>query len=108
MEKISIRLEGSVTPDDLPPLNARIRVPESVLMRKVGDEMVMLNLADEKYYGLNEVGAFLMHHTEAGATLAEVTDRLLEEFEVGREQLEMDVRRVAAELLAVGLVEAAP
>jgi hypothetical protein len=37
--------------------------------------------------------------------LEQITDRLLEEFDAARDLVEGDVRRVAAELLAAGLLE---
>lgn len=89
----------------LPSLLLRVRVPEQVLMRQVGEEMVMLNLERENYYGLNPVGARLMQIAESGATLEQISGRLLEEFDAGREQLEGDIRRIAAELMAAGLLE---
>jgi hypothetical protein len=95
-------------PTELPPLQLRVRVPGSVLMRQVGDEMVMLNLDREKYYGLNLVGARLMQHAEDGATLEQIAMRLYEEFETEEAQVRADVRRVAAELLQAGLIEEAP
>lgn len=92
----------------LPPPGTCVRVPEHVLMRSLGDEMVMLNLNAESYYGLNEVGARVMQLAETGATLEQITEQLLSEFEVGCEQLEHDVRTVVADLIAAGLlVEAA-
>ncbi len=90
----------------LPSPGTRVRVPEQVLMRGLGDEMVMLNLEAESYYGLNDVGARLMQLAQTGATLEQIIDQLLGEFEVGREQLEHDVRSVAAELIAAGLLVA--
>ena len=95
-------------PRDLPQLNASVRVPERVLMRRVGEEHVLLNLDDETYYGLNPVGSRMIELAESGTTLAQITDRLFAEFEVGREQLELDVRRLAAELIAAGLIEVRP
>ena len=75
-------------------------------MRQVGEEMVMLNLARENYYALDPVGARLMQIAEPGATLAQVAERLLEEFDGARELVEGDVRRIAAELITAGLLEA--
>jgi hypothetical protein len=89
----------------LPPLQVRVRVPAQVLMRQVGEDLVMLNLERENYYGLNPVGARLMQIAESGATLAQVSERLLEEFDAEREQVEADVRRIAADLVAAGLLE---
>lgn len=90
---------------DLPRLGTNVRVPERVLMRLVGEELVLLNLDEENYYGLNAVGARLMQFAETGATLEEIVERMLTEFEVKREQLELDVRTVAADLIAAGLLE---
>ena len=88
-----------------PPFDAHLRVPERVLMRHVGDELVLLNLDQESYYGLNPVGARLMQLAETGMTLEAITARLLTEFDVSRERLEIDVRAVAAQLIATGLLE---
>lgn len=85
--------------------DTHVRVPPDVLMRIVGEEMVLLDLDSESYYGLNPVGARMMQLAESGATLAEIADRLLEEFDVARAPLEADVRRIAAELLDAGLLE---
>ncbi|TSA11707.1 MAG: PqqD family protein [Betaproteobacteria bacterium] len=90
---------------DPPMPDARLRVPERVLMRRVGEEQVLLNLADETYYGLNPVGSRLIELANGGATLGEIIDRLHAEFEVEHGQLTIDVRRIAAELIAAGLIE---
>jgi hypothetical protein len=89
----------------LPSLLLRVRVPEQVLMRQVGEEMVMLNLERENYCGLNPVGARFMQLAETGATLAQISNQLLDEFEADRDQVEGDVRRIAGELIAAGLLE---
>jgi len=90
---------------DLPRLHVMLRVPEHVLMRQVGEELVMLNLAREKYYGLNDVGARLMQLAETGATLGQCIEQLHAEFDVGREQIETDVSRIVADLITAGLLE---
>lgn len=89
----------------LPALAANIRVPDSVLMRVVGEDLVLLNMNAENYYGLNPVGARLMQLAEAGAVLEEIVVALLNEFDVERAQLEVDIRAVAADLIAAGLLE---
>jgi len=89
----------------LPSLQVRVHVPGQVLMRQVGDEMVMLHLDRENYYGLDAVGARLMQIAEEGATLGQIAERLLEEFDAAPEQVQGDVRRIAAELIAAGLLE---
>lgn len=83
-------------------------MPEDVIMRLVGEELVLLNMNAETYYGLNPVGARLMQIAQAGVTLEKVVAELLEEFDVARERLEEDVRSVAADLIAAGLLEKVP
>jgi len=85
-----------------------MQVPAHVLMRRVGEEHVLLNLERETYYGLNPVGSRMIEIIDAGASLAQVVENLLEEFEVGRERLEADVRSLARELIANGLIQEAP
>jgi len=86
-------------------LPARFRVADHVVMRRVDDELLMLNLANENYYGLNEVGARVMQLAETGISVAEAVAQLAGEFDVGTEQLEADVSGLARELLAAGLIE---
>lgn len=93
---------NSVNP---PQRMASVRVPERVLMRRVGEEQVLLNLENETYYGLDPVGSRLIELAGQGATLEEIIDLLFAEFEVDRKQLEIDVRRIAAELVVAGLIE---
>jgi hypothetical protein len=110
---VSTRDSGSTIMTDinsrnLPALETSVRVPEHVLMRRVGEEHVLLNLDDETYYGLNPVGSRLIELAETGATLGQIIDLLLAEFEVEREQLEHDVQRVTADLIAARLIEERP
>lgn len=85
-------------------LDCVLRVPEHVLMRRVGEEMVMLNFEDEIYYGLNEVGMRLMQLSAGGASLRSILESLAGEFDVERVALEADVRRVAQDLIAAKLL----
>jgi hypothetical protein len=100
------RILTTDNPRKVPRLETSVRVPENVLMRQVGEELVLLHLEAENYYGLNPVGARLMQLAETGATLQSIVDCMLAEFEVTRQQLEVDVQSLATELLAAGLLEA--
>ncbi|MGE5155684.1 MAG: PqqD family protein [Bdellovibrio bacteriovorus] len=85
-------------------LTERISIPPEVMARTVGDEAVILDLASGTYYGLDPVGARIWELLGEGKTLGEVCDRLLEEYEVTREELERDTLRLAQELLDQGLI----
>lgn len=86
-------------------LSNHIKVPSDVMDRRVGDETVILNLASGAYFGLDPVGARMWELMNAGHSLAEIRDRLLEEYEVEAERLEQDLLELVADLQAQGLIQ---
>ena len=86
------------------PLGGQIRKPEDVLVRQLGGESVLLNLASESYFGLDEVG------TRRGAALADssaieaAVGMLLAEYDVEAEQLRADLTAFIQELAEAGLI----
>ncbi|MGB5136193.1 MAG: PqqD family protein [Prochlorococcaceae cyanobacterium] len=85
-------------------LSDRLTVPAEVMDRRVGEETVILHLATGTYYGLDPVGARIWELIAAEHSLADVRDRMLQEYAVEAERLEQDLLKLAAELLANGLV----
>jgi hypothetical protein len=85
-------------------LSDRLTVPDEVMDRPVGGETVILCLATGTYYGLDPVGARIWELITEHHSLAEVRDRMLQEYAVEAEQLEHDLLKLAGELLAQGLV----
>jgi Coenzyme PQQ synthesis protein D (PqqD) len=88
-------------------LDTAIAIPREVMAREVGEETVLLDLASGSYFGLDALGTRIWQLLVAGSTLAQVRDALLDEYEVGRDQLEADLLRLLDELHAAGLVRAA-
>lgn len=86
-------------------LCSRIKVPYEVMARPVGDETVILDIASGAYYGLDAVGARMWDLIGAGHSLAEIRDRLLQEYDVEGERLEHDLLKLVDELWSHGLVE---
>jgi hypothetical protein len=79
-------------------------VPEHVLARKTGEEMVLLNLDNEQYYGLDEVGARFFELIEDGTPFGAAVDTLLAEYEVERDRLAVDLSTILGDLQRNGLV----
>ena len=86
---------------------ARLKIPEQVITRLLGDETIILNLESGTYFGLDPVGSRFLELLEAEGTLAAVIGPMLEQFDVTEAQLEVDLVRLAEEMLASGLLEAA-
>ena len=87
--------------------DARLKVLEQVVTRQVGDETVLLNLESGTYFGLDPVGSRFLELLQAEGALAAIIARMLEEFDVTETQLEADLVRLADEMFASGLLEAA-
>lgn len=87
--------------------DARLKIPEQVVTRLVGDETVLLNLESGTYFGLDPVGSRFLELLQTEGALAAVFPQMLEEFDVTETQLEADLVRLADEMLASGLLEAA-
>jgi hypothetical protein len=87
--------------------DARLKIPDQVVTRQVGDETVLLNLQSGTYFGLDPVGSRFLELLQTEGALAAVIPRMLEEFDVTEMQLEADLLRLADEMLASGLLEAA-
>jgi hypothetical protein len=76
----------------------------AVIVKTVGDELVLLDYAREVYYGLDPIGARVWQLLTEGSTCAAVVDALLGEHDVTREQVSGDVDRLIGELLSAGLL----
>ena len=85
-------------------LERRLRIPDEVIARDVGDGTVMLDLAKGAYYGLDGVGSFIWGQIAAGRPLAEVVEAVVGEFEVERGVAERDLLALVEDLVAQGLV----
>lgn len=70
-----------------------------VLFQPMGDEAVLLNLSDNHYYGLNEVGARMWELLSEQGQLEPVLAQLLTEFEVDEETLRQDIATLIDELV---------
>lgn len=88
-------------------LSDKVSIPPQVMARTVGDETVILDLATGTYFGLDPVGARIWELMGEGSTLAEICDRMMEEYEVSREELERDTLKLAKDLAEQGLISAA-
>ena len=80
-----------------------------LLHRELGGETVLLDLDQGTYYGLDEVGTSIWRalQTESGdpRPLEEVHAELLEEYEVGAEELWTDLLALVDELAQRNLVD---
>ena len=84
-----------------------ITISPDVMVRKVGEESVLLDLKTERYLGLDDVSARFWDLLTSGEPIQSAYDKLLAEFEVEPERLRSDLDAFVKELVEYGLVEQA-
>lgn len=84
--------------------NECFSIPEDVLFQDVNDEVVLLDLASEHYFGLDEVGARIWMLLKEQKAAGQIVEDLLQEYDVERAELEGDVLDLLAHLLEAGLI----
>ena len=79
---------------------------ETVLAQQVDDEIVLLDLHSESYFGLNNVGSRIWQLLQDGADREQIAEALSAEFEVEDQRLMRDVDALINQLLGAGLIKA--
>ena len=86
-------------------LAARVRPSAEVLTQEVGGEAVLLDLAGERYFGLDPVGTRIWALLAQAPVLEQVHAILCEEFQAEPARIETDLLALVQQLAAAGLVE---
>ncbi|MDY7014713.1 MAG: PqqD family peptide modification chaperone [Cyanobacteriota bacterium] len=78
---------------------------EDVLVQNLADEAVLLNLNNEAYYGLDEIGTRIFAILQESNSIETAYQRLLEEYEVEPDVLKQDLLDFIEKLLEQGLIQ---
>ncbi len=70
----------------------------------LGDEVVILNLKSGVYHGLNEVGAKVWSFIQQAKSVKQISEMLLQEYDVDVEQCNSDLIVLLSDLLAAELI----
>ena len=82
----------------------RVSVPDDVLMRELDGESVILDLASENYYGLDDIGTRIWQLLNSSNTVQEAYDSLLLEYDVEPKRLQQDMQELITQLVAKDLL----
>jgi len=85
--------------------SATVVVAADLLASAFGKELVILNLKDGVYYGLEDVGARIWALLQRPIRVAALRDALVAEYDVEPERCGRDLRSLLQELASRGLVE---
>lgn len=73
-------------------------ISDQAIANIVGDEMVVLHLANGTYFGLDPVGTLLWEALAKGEVPARACDLILERYDIDRATAEKDLREFLEEL----------
>lgn len=85
-------------------MNSRVETPESVLVRELQGESVLLNLESEAYFGLDDVGTRMWQALTATSSIEAAFEMLLAEFDVEPDRLRSDLTDFVENLTKAGLI----
>ena len=85
-------------------LNQTITLSPQVISQEVGGETVILDLDSECYFGLDSVGTRIWQLIQEHGDLHRIYTTLLEEYEVGEEQLLGDLEILLNDASSRGLI----
>ena len=89
-------------------LSRIIRISPEVLVQEVGGESVLLDLASERYFGLDAVGTRVWQMMTDLGDLRDVHRAMLEEYEVEDRCLAADLNTLVVKLADAGLISVEP
>jgi len=86
------------------PFTSRVSVPDTVLLRELAGESVVLNLETEKYFGLDEVGTRMWLVLTTADSIESGYEILRGEYDVEPERLRADIAELLGQLVEHGLL----
>jgi hypothetical protein len=83
-----------------------VTIGDAVLYQELADEAVLLNVENQQYYGLNDVGAKMWKSLMEAGNIAAAVDLLSETYEIEQVVIRADMEGLVRELLKAGLLKA--
>lgn len=86
-------------------LNQKIIFSDTVVTQEVDEEIIILDMNTENYFGLNKIGSVIWQVIKEKPVLNEVYETLLERYDVESEVLMADLENFVEKLLKSGLAK---
>ncbi len=86
----------------------RVKIPDGVLISKLQDESVILNLDSERYFGLDDVGTRFLSVLTTSESIEAAYQTLVKEYDVDSEVLRQDLLELVQNLVEQGLIQINP
>ena len=86
-------------------LPARVSVSDHVLFQEIEGECVLLDMASEQYFGLDDVGTRIWQLLAADGDTANVITQMRQVYNVDEATLRADLTKLIEELSTAGLIQ---
>lgn len=83
----------------------QVEIDPNVIVQKLDDEAVLLNLTDEHYFGLDNIGLRFWELLEEHKDSNKVIETMKTEYSVSKERLHLDLGKFVVELETAGLLK---
>lgn len=84
--------------------NSIISRNNDILANAIGTETVMMSIEAGRYYGTNKTGAYIWKLLENPLSFGELCDKLSEDFNIAREQCEVEIGPFMEDLLKENII----
>ena len=84
---------------------ARVRLAKDVLIQRVGDDAILLNLSTENYFTLDEVGTRIINTLQESDSVKQAIGKLVGIYEVDESKLTSDAIHLVEECQQHGLLQ---
>jgi len=89
---------------DAIPFNLSYRPNPEAIYQRVGSDVIIINLKNDRIYSLNKTAGRFWELLMAEMTIPEIKKQLVVEFEVDRESLNREIQIVLNNLVQEGLI----
>ncbi|HEX3009587.1 MAG TPA: lasso peptide biosynthesis PqqD family chaperone [Bacteroidales bacterium] len=83
---------------------SKVKRNPALVTSNIDGEIVMMSVENGEYYGLDEIGTRIWDLLENSLLVNELVDKLIEEFEVGKEDCTRDTLEFLNDLLSRNLL----
>lgn len=82
----------------------KYQISPEVLFSKIDDEVIIMSIEADSYFGLDPVGSRIWELLEQPATMDELVSQLVQEYDVGEAECRQDAQDFVTEMVARGLI----
>lgn len=82
----------------------QMKLAKDILLRKVGEEAVILDLASQRYFALDEVAADMLSSLLETETENDALEKLVLKYDAPKEAIRADLEEIRLELLGQGII----